>query len=166
VKQPNQPWPNAPEAIEEARAALVAAGLDIAAAVDSPSALAGPTVTVRVPVGDGHFIVSMTRAGHVREPRWTSGLAAWRPHFDTRGITRAEAKAAPTAVDAMACTLVQSLGQIWPTEAEREAMHGMLARLRAAEADAALVELMLRQGAREVWNVIKAEEAAPARVSL
>jgi hypothetical protein len=134
VKQPNQPWPGAAEAITEARAALAAAGLDIAAAVYSPSALAGPTVAVRVPVGDGHFIVTALRWGHAREPRWTSGLAAWRPHFDTRGTPRAEAKVAPTAVDAMACTLVQSLGQIWPSVDERAAMMGMMARLRAAEA--------------------------------
>ena len=133
MKQPNQPWPGAAEAIKEARAALAAAGLDITAAVDSPAALAGPTVAVRVPVADGHFIVSVTRAGHVREPRWTSGLAAWRPHFDTRGTSGAEAKAAPTAVDAMACTLVQSLGQIWPSVDERAAMMGMLTRLRAVE---------------------------------
>jgi hypothetical protein len=133
VKQPNQPWPNAPEAIAEARAALAAAGLDITAAVDSPSALAGPTVAVRVPVADGHFIVSVTRAGHVRDPRWTSGLAAWRSGLGTRGTPSAEAEVAPTAVDAMARTLVQSLGQIWPSVDERAAMMGMLARLRAAE---------------------------------
>jgi hypothetical protein len=152
VKQPNQPWPGAADAIAEARAALAAAGIDITAAVDSPSALAGPTVAVRVPVGDGHFIVTALRWGHAREPRWTSGLAAWRPLVGTRGAPSAEAVPAGSAVAAIARSMVRALGQDWPTEAEREAMHGMLARLRAVEADAALVELMLRQGAREVWT--------------
>jgi hypothetical protein len=134
VKQPNQPWPGAAEAIAEARAALAAAGLDITAAVDSPSALAGPTVAVRVPVGDGHFIVTALRWGHVCEPRWGSGLAAWRPLVGTRGAPSAEAVPAGSAVEALARSMVRALGQDWPTEAEREAMHGMLARLRAVEA--------------------------------
>jgi hypothetical protein len=105
-----------------------------------------------VPVGDGHFIVTALRWGHVREPRWGSGLAAWRPLVGTRGAPSAEAAPAGSAVEAIARSMVRALGQGWATEAERAALMGMLARLRAAEADAALMELMLRQGAREVWT--------------
>jgi hypothetical protein len=133
VKQPNQPWPGAAEAIAEARGALVAAGVDVTAAVDSPAALAGTSVAVRVPVGDGHFIVTALRWGDSGEPRWTSGLAAWRPLVGTRGAPSAEAVPAGSAIEAIARSMVRALGQDWATEEERAMMHGMLARLRAAE---------------------------------
>jgi len=39
----------------------------------------------------------------------------------------------PTAAAALAASLVWALGQPWPRDDERAAMHGMLARLRAGE---------------------------------
>lgn len=133
MKRPNEPWLNAAEAIAEARAALVAAGISTTEAVDSPNALAGPTVSARVELGAGHIIARVTRWGSSTPPQWTAGLMAWCPGLHTRGTPNAGADVAPGAAEAMARTLARALGQAWSTDAEREALARMLARLSAAE---------------------------------
>ena len=134
AKQPNEPWSNAAEVIAEARAVLAAAGLDTTRATDHPSALLGPAVVLRVDVGDGHAVVTLGRRGCVEPAQWGAGLKAWAPGCNTRGTPALHAERMPTAAAALAASLAWALGQPWPTEAEREAMHGMLARLRAVEA--------------------------------
>jgi hypothetical protein len=134
AKRPNEPWPNAAEVITGARAALAAAGLDTTRATDHPSALLGAAVALRVEVGDGHAVVTLGRRGCVEPAQWGAGLKAWAPGRGTQGTPALHAERMPTATAALAASLVWALGQDWPTEAEREAMHGMLARLRAVEA--------------------------------
>lgn len=133
MKQPNQPWPNAAEVIAEARAVLEAAGLDTERATDHTTALLGAAVALRVGVGDGHMVVTIGRRGCVEPAQWGAGLKAWAPGRDTRGTPALHAERMPTASAALAASLMWALGQDWPTEAEREEMHGMLARLRAVE---------------------------------
>jgi hypothetical protein len=133
VKQPNQPWPNAAEAIAEARAALAAAGLDTSRATEHPRALLGPAVELRVEVGGGHTVVTLGRRGCAEPAQWGAGLKAWAPGRGTRGTPVLHAERMPTAAAALAASLVWALGQPWPRDDERAAMHGMLARLRAGE---------------------------------
>ena len=132
MKQPNQPWPRAAEAIAEARAALTSAGLDGAAAVESPKALAGPMVALRVEVDAGHFILTLT---HWRTspgmPGWSCGVAAWRPGLETRGRPTGIAPMEMTAHDALAEGLGWLTAQPWAVDAEVAAAMAMLRRLRA-----------------------------------